>query len=111
MAAWVVQVKELEAPAGQEPLEWILLTNKPTATRAEAWERVDWYECRPMIEEYHKTQKTGCGIEEPPFTTRKAMEVMIALWSVVATRLLRLRVLWRQADAEIRPATEVVDQE
>jgi len=111
LGMWAVQVPEFEPPRGQEPLEWILLTNVKTQTFAEACERIDGYGCRPMIEEYHKTQKTGCGIEEPPFTTRKAMEVMIALWSVVATRLLRLRDLWRQADAEIRPATEVVDQE
>jgi hypothetical protein len=108
LAAWVVQVKELEAPAGQEPLEWILLTNKPTATRAEAWERVDWYECRPMIEEFHKAQKTGCGMELPQFTTRKALEVVIAMLSVVAVQLLRLRDLSRQDDG--RPASDVVDE-
>jgi len=39
-------------------------------------ERIDWYECPPVIEEYHKTQKTGCGIEGPQFTTRPATEVV-----------------------------------
>jgi hypothetical protein len=109
LAAWVIHVKELEAPAGQEPLEWILLTNRPTGTRAQAWERVDWYQCRPMVEELHKAQKTGCGMELPQFTTRKALEVTIAMLSVVAVQLLRLRDLARQDDG--RPATDVVDEE
>jgi hypothetical protein len=111
LAMWAVHVREVNPPRGQEPLEWILLTNVRTGTLAEACERIDWYECRPVIEEYHKAQKTGCGIEEPQFTTRKAMEVVIALLSVVATRLLRLRDLSRRSDAEVRPATEVVDEE
>jgi hypothetical protein len=66
LAAWVIHVKELEAPRDQKPLEWILLTNLPAGTRAQAWERVDWYACRPIIEEFHKAQKTGCGMELPP---------------------------------------------
>jgi hypothetical protein len=107
LAAWVIHVKELEPPAGQEALEWILLTNRPTATRAQAWERVDWYECRPIAEELHKAQKTGCGMELPQFTTRKALEVTIAMLSVIAVQLLRLRDLSRKDDG--RPASEVVD--
>lgn len=108
LLAWVIHVWELEAPPGQAPLEWILLTNLPAGTRAQAWERVDWYACRPIIEEFHKAQKTGCGMELPQFTTRKALEVTIAMLSVVAVQLLRLRDLSRQGDQ--RPAREVVDE-
>lgn len=109
LAAWVVHLKETDPPKGQTPLEWILLTNVPTRTRDEAWERVNWYECRPTIEEFHKAQKTGCGMEQLQFTTRKALEVTIAMLSVVAVQLLRLRDLARQQD-EDRPASEVVDE-
>ena len=111
LGRWAVQVREIEPPRGQEPLQRIVLTNVKIQTFAEACEWIDGYGCRPMIEVYPKTQKTGCGFEEPPFTTRKAMEAIIALLSVAATRLLRLRDPSRQADAEIRPATEVADQE
>jgi len=106
---WVVHVKEQEPPSGQEPLEWILLSSVSAQTRAEAWERVDWYACRPVIEEYHKAEKTGCGMELPQFTTRHALEVTIAMLSVVAVQLLRLRDLSRRPDADSRPATEVMD--
>lgn len=108
---WVVHVKELDPPKGCEPLEWFLLTNVPTATPADILERVGWYEKRPVIEEFHKAQKTGCGMELPQFTTRKALEVAAGMLSVVAVQLLRLRDLSRQPDADQRPATEVVDGE
>ena len=99
LALWVVRVWEVDPPAGQAPLEWILLTDVPTASADEAWERVDWYACRPVVEELHKAMKTGCGIELMQFTTRKALEVGIAMLSVVAVQLLRLRDLARQDEA------------
>ncbi len=98
LAVWVVRVGEPDPPAGQEALEWILLTNVPTTLLAQAWERVDWYACRPIVEELHKAMKTGCGMELLQFTTRKALEVSIAMLSVVAVQLLRLRDLARHDD-------------
>lgn len=101
--------KRLTARAVLTPLEWILLSNVPTTTQAQAWERVDWYECRPVIEECHKAMKTGCGMEHAQFTTRKALEALIAMISVVSVQLLRLRDLSRRPDADTIPATEVID--
>lgn len=106
---WVVRVRELEPVAGGKPLEWILLTNRKVATLEDAWERVSWYECRWVIEEYHKAQKTGCAIEELQFTTAQALQPMIALLSVVAVTLLNLREASRRPDAKERRATDLVD--
>jgi hypothetical protein len=111
LPAWVIYVREIDAPAGEKPLEWILLSNVAAATFEQVGERIDWYACRPIIEEYHKAQKTGCGIELPQFTTAHALQVSIAIFSVVATQLLRLRDLARREDARVRPASEVVDAE
>jgi hypothetical protein len=47
---WAVRVWEPNTPKGEEPLEWILLTNCPVLTLAEAFERIDWYELRWIIE-------------------------------------------------------------
>lgn len=107
--SWVVHVLEIDPPAGQTALEWILLSNVPVETPDHAWERVEWYRCRPIVEELHKAMKSGCGIEEVQFTTRKALEITLALLSVVATRLLRLRDLSRDAKAKDRAAVEVID--
>jgi len=112
LPAWVIHVREVGTPpAGEKPLQWILLTNVPAPDLASAAERVDWYACRPVIEEFHKADKTGCGVELPQFTTAHALTVSIALLSVVATQLLRLRDLGRRPDAQTRPATDVIDQD
>jgi hypothetical protein len=111
LSAWVVHVIEIDPPKGETALEWILLSNVPTANFEQACQRVDWYACRPIIEEYHKAAKTGCGIELPQFTTGHALRVTIAMLSVVATQLLRLRDLARREDANVRPAGNVVDRE
>jgi hypothetical protein len=106
---WVVRVYEIDAPKGVKPLEWILLTNRKVATLEDAWERSSWYECRWVIEELHKAKKTGCAIEDMQFTSSQALEPMIALLSVVAVGLLKLREASRRPDAETRRATDLID--
>lgn len=107
---WLVVVRELEPPSGREPLHWILLTNVPVTNEQEAWQRAGWYECRWVIEEYHKAQKTGCAIEDLQFTSAQALQPMIALLSVVAVTLLNLREASRDEATAQRPATEYVDR-
>jgi hypothetical protein len=108
VALWLVRVSEIEPPRGAKPVEWILLTSIKVASLEEAWERVEWYKCRWIVEEFHKAQKTGCGVEDLQFTTSQALEPMIALLSVVAVSLLNLREASRQPDAEQRRATDLV---
>jgi hypothetical protein len=105
---WAVRVWELDTPAGEEPLEWILLTNVAVQDPAHAQERVDWYEQRPIVEEYHKGMKTGCAIEAMQFETLERLEPAIAVLSVVTTTLLQMRDAARAPDADVRLATEVI---
>lgn len=107
---WLVVVRERTPPKGRKALEWLLLTNVPVANEQEAWERAGWYECRWVIEEYHKAQKTGCAIEDLQFTSAQALQPMIALLSVVAVTLLNLREASRDEATAQRPATEYVDR-
>lgn len=108
---WIVRVWESNSPEGVEPLEWFLLTNHPVESFDAAWEVVSWYECRWIVEEFHKAQKTGCGIENPQFTSSDRLHPMIALLSVVALSLLNLRELSRREDAKIRPATDIISND
>ena len=108
---WVVRVWETNPPVGEEAMEWILLTNFAVETEADVQECVGWYQRRPIIEEYHKGQKTGCGIETFQFEKIERLEPAIALVSAVATTLLRLRDAARAPDADRRAATEVVAAE
>ena len=59
-----------------------------------------------MIEEYHKSLKTGCRVEERQYQTSKRLETMAGMMAVVAVRLLQLRSVAR-SDPK-RPAREVV---
>jgi hypothetical protein len=108
LSLWVTHVLELDPPAGEQALEWILLSDVPTETLAAACERVDWYGCRPMVEQLHKGMKSGCGIEQMQFEHADRLEPMIALLSVVAAVLLQLREAARRADADVTPATTLL---
>lgn len=107
----VIHVREVAPPSGEEGLEWVLLTDLVPTHAAGAWERVDWYACRPIIEEFHKAQKTGGGIELLQFTTRHAVEVAVAMLSVVAVGLLQLRDLARDPAAAATAACTIVPTE
>ncbi len=61
-----------------------------------------------MVEEYHKTKKTGCQMEDLLFRSEQALQPMIGLLSVTAVMLLNLRQAARRPDAKERKATEVV---
>jgi hypothetical protein len=111
LPVWVVRVWESNPPRGAESLEWFLLTNEPIEKAEAAREVITWYECRWVIEEYHKAQKTGCDIERMQFTHESRLEPMIALHSVVALTLLNLRDAARRPDADTKPANEIVSQE
>lgn len=105
---WVVCVRELDAPEGVEPLEWILLTSVPVLTADDAWQRVDWYACRWVVEDYHKGLKSGLGIEAMQLQTRDRLEPAIALLSVIGAVLLELRHLARSDAGAATPATAIV---
>jgi hypothetical protein len=111
VAVWGVRIWESNPPAGVKPLEWFLVTFEHVETAAQGWTASTHYECRFVVEEYHKAQKTGCHIEQLQFETAQALQPMIALLSVVAVMLLNLRQAARRPDAATRKATEVVDAE
>lgn len=108
LTLWAVRVWEIDPPAGQERLEWILLTNERVASFTAAYRVVGWYECRWIVEEFHKAMKTGCRVESPQFTSEDRLQPCIALLSIVAITLLQLRDASRRWDAKERAATEVV---
>jgi len=112
LAVWAIYVREVgPPPPGSEAVEWVLLTNVAVATVEQSWERVHWYENRWVVEELHKAQKTGCGIENPQFEEVERLEPMIALLSVVAVGLLQLRDASRDEAQQGQPATAVVHKE
>ena len=108
---YAVLLTEVHPPKGEKPIEWLLLTNEPVNTFEDAWRVASWYECRWVVEEYHKGMKTGCGVEELQFTTVDRLQPAIALLSAVALTLLDLRDASRREDAKTRPATTVISHD
>ena len=108
LALWVIRVWEVDPPPEQERLEWVLLTNEPVRSFDDAYRVVGWYECRWIIEEYHKGLKTGCRIESPQFISEDRLQPAIAVLSVVTLTLLQLRDASRRPDAKTRRATTVI---
>jgi hypothetical protein len=91
VAAWVVRVWEETPAEGVEPLEWILLTSMPIQTVEQAWEMVDWYRARWIVEDYHQCLKTGCSIEERQLQTYEGLRRLLGILAPIAVRLLQLR--------------------
>ena len=102
----VIEVVEVNAPQGVEPIRWILFTLLPVHTFDEACLVISYYESRWLVEEYHKSLKTGCRVESPQLKTAGRLEAFVALTSVVAVRLLQLKSLAR-TNPEV-PARRVV---
>lgn len=88
VAIWVVQAREETPPAGQVPVAWLLLTTCPVASAQDALERVAWYACRWGIELLHKVLKSGCRIEVKQLETADRLIRCLAMYSVVAWRVL-----------------------
>jgi len=91
----VVEAREVDAPAGVEPLRWVLLTSWNVATLEDAVRVVKAYSKRWLIEEYHKALKTGAGIERSQLEARERLEVLLGILAVVAVRLLNMKLLCR----------------
>lgn len=108
---WALRVWEPNPPEGIEPLEWFILTSEKIPDAATALEIASFYECRFVVEEYHKALKTGCQIENLQFETSQALQPMIGILSVIALMLLNLRQGARGKDADTRKATEIVDKD
>jgi hypothetical protein len=102
----VVWVREVETRRGVRPIEWVLFTSLPVDTFGDAWTVVEYYECRWLIEEYHKALKTGCSVQDRLLRHADRLEGMVGLMSVVAVRLLQLKSV-AYNDPE-RPARQVV---
>jgi len=112
LPVWALRVWETDAPAEvREPLEWLLLTDEPIPDATAARRRVGYYEQRPGVEDYHKAQKTGLGVEQLQLQSQAGLQPLIALLSVLAVALVNARAAARRADQAERPAEEFFDPE
>jgi len=90
-----VLIREESAPAGVEPIEWLLLTSLPVATFAEAATVVDYYGCRWPVEVFFRIYKAGCRVEEIQLESDESLFPCLALYLIVAWRVHWLTMLGR----------------
>lgn len=104
---WAVEACEVSpVPAGVEPLRWGLLTSEAATTFQKTWTVLEYYEQRPLIEEYHKCLKTGCRVESRLYRTGHRLQAVIGLTAVLSVRLLQLKQVVRNEPD--RPVEHVV---
>jgi hypothetical protein len=106
----VVRVLEKETtPEGEEPIEWILFTTWPVRTLEQAVKIVEAYAQRWKVERYHYVLKSGCGVEDLQLESAERIERALAIYNVVAWRLLYMTYVARiKPDL---PCTAVLEEE
>ena len=92
----IVLVEEVGTPDGEEPLQWILVTTLPINTHELIRAVVEYYCQRWGIEVYFKTLKSGCRIEERQFESLDREMNCIAVYMIIAWRVLFLCRLGRE---------------
>lgn len=90
LSLWAVYAKEEEPPPGEAAISWLLLTTIPVHSLDEAQEKLHWYTCRWQIEVFFKILKSGCRIEQRQLETAARLRRCLALYAVVAWRILYL---------------------
>jgi hypothetical protein len=82
----VVLVREPNPPAGEPPVEWILVTTLPIDTPEQVRTIVEYYCVRWNIEILFRTLKSGCRIERRRFEHVDRVLPGLALYLIVAWR-------------------------
>jgi hypothetical protein len=87
----LVEVVEHTPPAGVEPVHWRLLTTHNVADVAAAWQIVDWYRQRWIIEQFFRVLKTqGFQIEDSQIDSADILLKLIAVAAKAAAITIQL---------------------
>jgi len=84
----VVLVREIDPPADDEAVEWILLTSLGIETLEDIITIIQYYCVRWMIEVFFRVLKSGCRVEERRFERMDRLLRCLAVYLIVAWRTL-----------------------
>lgn len=93
----VILVRETDPPAGEEPIEWLLLTSLPINTYSQVKRAIAYYAARWTVEVFFRTLKTGCRVERLQLHTAARLRRCIMMYKVIAWRVLYVTMLGREA--------------
>jgi hypothetical protein len=106
----VVRVQETRTvPEGEAPIEWMIITTVAVNSLGEAVEIVEAYAQRWKVERYHYVLKSGCGMENLQLENADRIERALAIYNVVAWRLLYMTYVARAAPE--LPCTTVLEDD
>jgi hypothetical protein len=88
VCANVVQVREVDPPAGEEAVEWLLITTLPIDTIENVRAIIQYYTIRWMMELFFRVLKSGCRVQQRRFEHVDREKRFIAVALVVAWRVL-----------------------
>jgi len=116
----MVDVREINAGSGVEPLHWRLITSHQIASAEDAWRIVEWYKQRWIIEQFFRVLKTqGLRLEDSQVGTADRLLKLVAIAAkaaVITIQLLQARdggqqpVLVAFNDSEINALTALNQQ-
>jgi len=92
----VVLVEEANPPEGCEPIQWLLVTTLPIDRPEQIKLIVQAYCIRWQIEIFFRTLKSGCRIESRQFEELRRIANCLALYSIIAWRIMYLCRLGRE---------------
>lgn len=91
VSLYAVEAKEVNPPAGQEPIHWRLLTTHEVTCIEQALPVIEWYRWRWRIEQLFATLKqAGLQLEATQLESVEAIERLTVLALSVAVRTLQL---------------------
>lgn len=110
LALYAVNVTEKNPPTGEEPLEWMLLTDLQITSFEEAKEKVAWYCLRWRIEVFHKILKSGLRVEQCRLQTAARLTRYLTIMSIIAWRIYWLTLIAR-TNSDLPCTAFVADEE
>jgi hypothetical protein len=94
---YALLAREIDPPAGVEPIEWLLITDWKVQSLKMARRLVRWYGLRWGIECWHQVLKDVCGVETRQMKTAQALQRALVLDMIVAWRAQMLCRLGKQS--------------
>ncbi|MGV3589574.1 MAG: IS4 family transposase [Adhaeribacter sp.] len=97
---YVVEAKEVDAPAGQVPVYWRLLTTHAIQTQQQAQQLIYWYSLRWNMEQVFRLLKQkGLQVEMLDLETGKALVQLTLLALFAASKIMLLHLASKQKEA------------
>jgi hypothetical protein len=87
----LIALSEPNPPAGAEAVTWRLLTTHAAPNTATAWQLVDWYRKRWIIEQFFRTlKKQGLQIEDSQIETADTLIKLVVIAARAAVIIMQL---------------------